>query len=82
MNQRLSGTKSLSKYGNHLSKWISKRVDTHEIPWISIAFELPLFSLFTRCIVGYGKDTYFWEVKWVGDNILSVFSAFVSLIYP
>ena len=45
----------------------------------NISFELLTFSRFTCCFVGDGKDTYFWEDQWVGENCLC--SLFLHLYY-
>lgn len=50
-----------------LFDWMEAK-GTNQNPWKDISLELPNFSPFTRCIVGNGRDTYFWEDQWVGDS--------------
>ena len=61
----------VSKHGPHPFEWTTLGVNsTFRNPWKDISFELPSFSQFSCCFVGDGKDNYFWEDQWVGENSL------------
>lgn len=63
MNQRLCGTKSLSKYGNHPSKWISQRVEgSIKSPGVAMLLNY-LRSLYLLVLWSMVRTLIFWRIS-------------------
>lgn len=47
---------------NQPFEWLANEIKgIHKNMWKDISKELPTFVLWVRCVVGEGRDTYFWE---------------------
>lgn len=73
-----------SKFDPHPFEWMPKGIrGTYWNLSKDITKDLPSFAHLVHCVVGEGRDTYFWEDFWVGDRPLCAFiSSFLPSFLP